>query len=584
MSNHTQIGAAVLTAFLLLSPSVLAGAGPAKVHLLVSHVGAQPAQSLKVLWPARLTVHAVKAGGSLPDIVIEPGKAVVIALVEPGSGVPLQPLRKWAEAGATVVLDLPLFAAVVGGVTHDRRLEDRNHLPFDPQDIKPIEEAGTEFSQYLQRKGKLSEKTLAVRAALRAEVAEPIPSIRVTADDPALRGFARGDVVPWCGHRRIDRPGRWGEYHYRTRTRVPEGVRVLAVSAVTDEPAMATVTAGKGTLYGIDLGSLDEPCEKWDRRGSFHKYISISNLAGPGVRAGCYWTRKPAYAEFVQRTEAFAAGHPEWKLDTVGRRRNDPIHRLTLGDSAKPAYVFIGMSHAEDEWVPALGSLAFAELLSRRRADPEAQARLEKFCVKIYPLIHPAIYESPLTEPGQPVDPDVFDRAKNRDDKCYSITTLHQGGDVVVPACGTPLELAREIAERARDNFAGRHVWWYYVPRAGGLGYGPQVWESRAPAAALPPSWSVYWWQGGRTSCYGLYDHEEAFAAKAMHFIEQEMLFLVPERFSQAPHHHALHRMLFEHTAVASLVQSDQTANWCMAVFMTEHRGRDRDHAWRPER
>jgi hypothetical protein len=291
-----------------------------------------------------------------------------------------------------------------------------------------------------------SEETLAIQAGLKAEVAEPIPSIRIARRDPALRGFSPGDVVPWCGQRK-------GQYRQRTWSGGPG--EVLATSTVNGN----AILVRQGNVYGMDL-DLEEPDTTWDNRGSFHKWVPLSNLAGRGVRAGRYWPRKPRYAEFAREVRAFAETHPEWSLDVIGRRGAEEIHSLTLGDPSKPLYVFIGMPHAEDEWVPALGSLAFADLLSRLRESAEVKARLERFSVKIYPLIHPSIYESPLAQGGPP---DVFDREKTGRDPAYSITQLHQGGDVLVPACGTPMSLAKRIAERARTDFAGRHVWWRHL-------------------------------------------------------------------------------------------------------------------------
>jgi hypothetical protein len=504
-------------------------------------------QSLKTLWGDRLRINP------------EPSKDDVVLVLD---GDP----RPWIECGATVLLDLPLFAAAFGGTITPLTMENPNRLTIDPYDIKTIEAAGREYGEYLSKKTKPGEQTLAIKAGLKAEVSEPIPSVRIEAKDPALRGFAVGDVLPWCGHRK-------GQY--RQRTLSGGGGTALARSTVNG----GAVLVRHGKVYGMDL-DLEEPNNGWDNRGAFHKWVPLSNLAGPGIRAGRYWPRKPPYAEFAREVRAFSDAHPEWVREVVGRRGADEIYSLTLGDPSKPLFVFIGMPHAEDEWVPALGSLSFAELLSRERDREEVKARLGKFSVKIYPLIHPSIYESPLAEPGAAREPDVLDREKTRLDRAWSITQLHQGGDVLVTACGTPMTLARRIAERAKADFAGRHVWWNHHHGK----YGPQVWEASAPVADMPPSWSAYWWQDGKTSCYGLYPHDTVFAAKAMWFVEQDFIGLMPERFTQANAHHALHRMLFEHSSVATLLLTDQTANWCQSIFLTDHAGEDRDSEWRPSR
>jgi hypothetical protein len=516
-----------------------------KIALVTQDEKSPAVRSLQTLWPERLRINPA---ASKEDV------ALVL------SGDP----RPWIDSGATMVLDLPLFAAAFGGALQSVTMENPNRLPIDPYDIKTIEAAGREYGEYLSRNIAPGEKTLAIKAGLKVEVAEPIPSIRIEIRDPALRGFAVGDIVPWCGHRK-------GEY--RQRTISGGSGQALAVSTVNGGAVMIR----KGNIYGIDL-DLEEPNNTWDNRGAFHKWVPLSNLAGPGVRAGRYWPRKPSYAEFAREVRSFSDAHPEWTRGVVGRRGADEIYSLTLGDPAKPLYVFIGMPHAEDEWVPALGSLSFAELLSRERDRGEAKSRLEKFSVKIYPLLHPSIYESPLVEPGRPAERDVLDLEKTRHDRAVCITQLHQGGDVLVPACGTPMTLAKRIAERARTDFAGRHVWWNHLHGK----YGPQVWEDAAPIAVMPPSWSVYWWQDGKTSCYGLYPHDVVFGAKAMYFVEQDFIGLMPERFTQANAHHALHRMLFEHSSVASLLLTDQTANWGLSILLTDIAGDVRDPDWRP--
>lgn len=468
--------------------------------------------------------------------------------------------------------DLHVYGGLFGGVVHEVVVENPNRLPIDPYDIKTIEEAGKDYGEYLGRKGKPGERTLAIQAGLKAEVAEPIPSIRIVAEDPALKGFGMGDVVPWCSHRSLKEAGKWGEYLQRTHAG-GKGTP-LAVSTANGE----AVVVRNGNVYGMDL-RIGEPCARWDERGAFHKYVPLANLAGPGVRAGRYWAKKPTYAEYAAEVRKFAAARPEWNLEVVGKRGEDEIHGLTLGDPSKPLYVFIGMPHAEDEWVPSLGAIAFMDLLGRSRELPEVNTRLETFSVKVYPLIHPTIYESPL-HPPEKWSFSSLDLGKTRHDRAYSITQLHQGGDVLVPACGTPTALAQRVAGRARDDLAGRYVWWSHH----GGKYGPRVWEERAPVAPMPPSWSAYWWQDGRTSCYGLYPHDVVFGARAMYFVEQDFVLLMPERFTQAGSHHALHRMLFEHSSVASLVLGDQTANWCMSILLTDHAGQDRDASWRPER
>ena len=488
--------------------------------VLVDAADSPAARSLKALWKDLKVVEA-------------PVEAKLVI----GMKGELAAYRALAEKGATVVVDL----AVLGPV-EEVRIDNPNRLPIDPYDIKTIEEVGRDWERHLSKKEPAAERTLAVRDGLRAEVGEPIPRIRVVAKDVALRGFPVGSLVPWCARRK-------GVYIQRTSS--AEGA--LAVS----EQNGKAVILRQGSLYAMDLG-LEEPREVWDSRGALHKWVPTSNLAGRGVLAGRYWTSKPTYKEYLQELRAFAAAHPEWSVSVIGRRGDDDILSFTLGDPSKELYVFVGMFHASDEWAPAIGALSMMELFSRTKPS------LARMSIKVIPIMKPSLYDFE----GQ----DHVDVQKN--DRIYALAQLHQGGDVLVPGCGTSMALAKRVAERARDSFAGRHVTWGHK--------GPYAWEERAPIAEMPPSWAAYFWQGGKTSIYGLYPHDTVFAAKALYLVEQDFLFLMPERFTQANTHHWHHRMFFEHASVATLLLTDQTANWGLSLFLTDHAGDDRDPAWKP--
>ncbi|HEX7901035.1 MAG TPA: hypothetical protein VF950_24965 [Planctomycetota bacterium] len=432
-----------------------------------------------------------------------------------------------ALKGATVVVDL----AVLGPV-EEVRIENPNRLPIDPYDIRTIEEVGRDWERHLTKKEPAAERTLKVRDGLRAEVGEPIPRMRIVAEDPALRGFPVGALVPWCAHR---------DGVYVQRTSAADGA--LAVS----EQNGKAVILRQGSLYAMDL-RLEELRGTWDHRGALHKWVPVSNLAGRGVLAGRFWTSKPTYKEYLKELRAFAAAHPEWAVSVIGRRGDDEILAFTRGDPSQELHVFVGMFHASDEWAPALGALSLMELLSRARPSRS---------IKVIPIMKPSLYDFE----GE----DRVDVQKN--DRIYALAQLHQGGDVLVPACGTSTALARRVAERARESFAGRHATW-----PSGL----------SKVAPMPTSWASYFWQGGKTSIYGLYPHDAVFSAKALYLVEQDFMLLMPERFTQSNAHHWHHRMFFEHSSVATLLLTDQTANWGLALVTTEHAGDDRDPTWKP--
>jgi hypothetical protein len=70
-------------------------------------------QSLRTLWGDHLRLNP------------EPSKDDVVLVLD---GDP----KPWIDSGATVVLDLPLFAAAVGGTISPVTLENPNRLPIDP--------------------------------------------------------------------------------------------------------------------------------------------------------------------------------------------------------------------------------------------------------------------------------------------------------------------------------------------------------------------------------------------------------------------------------------------------------------------
>ena len=469
--------------------------------VLVDAADSPAARSLKALWPDLKVVDAPVEG------------KLVIGLKGD--------LAAYRKLSGTVVVDL----AVLGPV-EEVRIENPNRLPIDPYDIKTIEELGRAWE-----KEPGGERTRALRDGLIAEVGEPIPRMRVLKEDPALRGFPVGSLVPWCA----DKKG-----VYVQRTSAAEGA--LAVS----EQNGKAVILRQGSLYAMDLG-LEEFRLRWDGRGALHKWVPVSNLAGRGVLAGRYWTSKPTYQEFLKELRAFAERHPEWAPSVIGRRGDDEILAFTMGDASKELHVFVGMFHAMDEWAPALGALSLMELLSRERPSRP---------VKVIPIVKPSLYD------GQ-----GRDEIHVQKDRIHSLVQLHQGGDVLVPACGTSMALGKRAAERARDTFTGRHAMW-----PSGL----------SKVEPMHPTWAAYWWQDRKTSVYGLYPHDAVFSAKALWFVEQDFLFLMPERFTQSNAHHWHHRMLFEHSSVATLLLSDQTANWGWALVTTEPADGDRDPAWKP--
>lgn len=317
--------------------------------VLVDAADSPAARSLKTLWKDLRVVDA-------------PVEAKLVI----GMKGELAAYRALAEKGATVLVDLAIL-----GPVEEVRIENPNRLPIDPYDITTIEEVGRDWERHLTKKEPAAERTLRVREGLIAEVGEPIPRMRVLKEDPALRGFPVGSLVPWCAHRK-------GVYVQRT-------IDAPGALAVSERNGKAVILR-QGSLYAMDLG-LEEPREIWDSRGALHKWVPASNLAGRGVLAGRYWTSKPTYKEFLKELRGFAGRHPEWAVRVIGRRGDDDILSFTMGDPAKELYVFVGMFHASDEWAPAIGALSLMELFSRVKPS------LERRSIKVIPIMKPSLYD-----------------------------------------------------------------------------------------------------------------------------------------------------------------------------------------------
>jgi hypothetical protein len=238
----------------------------------------------------------------------------------------------------------------------------------------------------------------------------------------------------------------------------------------------------------------------------------------------------------------------------IGRRGADEIHSLTFGDPAKPLYVFIGMPHAEDEWVPSLGSLSFAELLSRERLRPDVKSRLDRFSVKIYPLLHPATYESPLFEPGKG-ERDVLDREKTKNDCASASRSSTRAETCRCPRAGRRSASRSGSRSGAKEDFAGRHVWWNHLHGK----FGPTHWESTAPVAEMPPSWSAYWWQDGKDLLLsGSIRTTWSLPRRRCTSWSRTSFGLMPERFTR-PTTTTPPPDVLEHSSVATLLLTDQT-------------------------
>ena len=557
----------------VLAMSQTAAAGDKTVAIVTDDPEAPAVASLRVLFRSRVTVVDCSTRKLVPGD-LEGAEAAVSVLVTPEKVAQLNPrlLAESAEAGAIVVIGLDEYAALIGCGISETRTENLQHVTLDLRDRQAVEAYGKAWMDYRAGKG-IDEKWLAVRDSLLEEIREPIPSLEVVADDPALRGYPVGAVVPWCSEGKV----------YRQQqlevAELPAGAKVLAVSSTSREPMIVRQDVGKGKVYAMPLRLSPEPRRiNWEARGGLNKWIPVSNLLARGILGGTYWNRKPTYAEYCERVRGVAERCPDWKLELVGsyrlqERKLGDIYSFRMGDTSKPTWVIIGMLHAEDEWVPALGALDFIEYVQRHRADPEIARVLKDHAIRVIPFLHPFYHETALYGPEGPRPHDELYLGVTRNDNILAAMQLHQGGESIVTACGTPREMGLLIGEKVRnDIYDGRLVWWRDMGWKGQSGVSapmqPEDWLRSGVIGGPVPEWDVYWVQG-ETSCYGIYPIDNVMRAKALHFLEQPMMGFMPDEFTSSTHHHWAHRSVFDGPGYMTLWENDQTVAYCLAFILT---------------
>lgn len=283
-------------------------------------------RSLQTLYPERLVL-----ASPTDKPAWEKCRAAIVFSRKPETAFDLDAVRRFAERGHPVVVDLGIFA--------------RWHA-------------------------------LEVR-----EIATTnMPSLRILQEHPATRGFQVDDVIPWCAGKK----GRW------TQRLLPGRVsqRVLAESSSGGTLVVAE-SAGKGMILAGDLATLPEPA--YNLPGSFNKYLFAGNLLGQTVRHGRHYPRRLSYAEFVDAMRALATELPALRIEDDGPAHGHyRLHSLNLGDPQKPAFLVYGVTHGS-EWESAYGLLTLARLLASQTNSPLFDTR--HYCLKLIPILNPSGYE-----------------------------------------------------------------------------------------------------------------------------------------------------------------------------------------------
>jgi hypothetical protein len=483
-------------------------------------------------------------------------------------------IRAFATDGGTCVLGLDEFAHLHDWQVKVQTLPNRNHIPeLKPDQWQALIKAAAVINGNLPNPqaphglppdGNLPEPWMNdLLRALRAEVREELPRITIVKQDPLTTGFAVGDSVPWCGNR----DGRYEQRSLEVPATAPQAtVDVLAVSSMDQRPVLVRERVGAGSIYALDLRSLDEPHVTWETRGSFNKYVFVGNLLGRPLRFGRYWNKKPLAEEWGPILRALAKQHRAWRVEVDGHVNGYNVYSLNLGDPSKPVWYACGMYHADDEWRSALGLLDFARYLAEHADDPAIRRQLGKYCVKLIPCQHPAMYmkslrgQQPGPEPRVPPDPARHGRPAN----LVMAFTIHEcDADLqygIIPQTSTTIPLVPRIEARHRASIVNQFIEW---SGAAPIQAEAKSWNGRM-TDALAEEFRYYGFGIGFEPLYNI--GQPSFEKLPFQVcIEGGRRGVYPEVFLQ---HYQTRCLIWDEDLYRSAVIDELIADWTLAAFL----------------
>jgi len=583
--KRDEIGCAFAVAAVAASvcqmPSLCRAAQPTaggRIAMLTDAPRSRFVRSFETLYPKR--VQAFDLNTTKPGLRALKGFAFLVTEIRDTEKLGLLDsalIRDFARSGRVAILGLDEFARL-----HDLRvtletLPNKNPLPeLTPEQFKALSRAAAKICgnlpnpkppHWLPPEGNLPEKWMNdVVKALRAEVLEEIPRIRIVEECPLTAGFAVGDTLPWCGQE--DR-----RYVQRQIEAIPDGlkkrVRVVGVSSLNRRPVFLREAAGEGTLYALDFRSLGEPNlawgAAWESRGSFNKYVFPGNVLGKALRLGRYWNKKPLAEEWGGILREVAKKHPPLRVEAEGFTNGYNVYSLNLGDPARPVWYAYGMYHAEDEWRSALGLVDFARYLADHRDDPEIRARLARFCVKVIPCQTPTMYMKARRgfKPG-PEQPIARDPAtQGRPANLVMAFSIHECDAAlqfgIIPMTDASVPLLARAEARHRARMADRFI----------------EWEGNACRQAECKTWRGNEKGAEKNRFYGFnigFEHLYTIGRPSFEKvpyglgIEGGRRGFLPDAFLQ---HYQLRGLIWEEDLYRSAVVSEIIADWTLSAFLT---------------
>lgn len=154
-----------------------------------------------------------------------------------------------------------------------------------------------------------------------------------------------------------------------------------------------------GKIVAVDMLSLKEPKVYADTE---NKYLFLVNAVGNRVRFGRYFPEKLKYPEFVGMLKKLVQNYPSVQLTEEGDATGgNKIFSLSMGNPSNPGIFIYSNTHG-NEWENSYGTFTFVQYLA---SHPDQQIiDLQKYYLKVIPLLNPYGYEHMTRQNGNKVD------------------------------------------------------------------------------------------------------------------------------------------------------------------------------------
>ena len=216
-----------------------------------------------------------------------------------------------------------------------------------------------------------------------------LKSIKVKEESGITKGYKKGEPIVYSNK---------GMLTGLSNTTEKNGISILGESDMGDAVLVAQ-KKGKGKIIAVDMISLQEPKVY---AGTENKYLFMVNTIGNGVRFGQCFPSKLKYPGFVALLKELSQKYPAIKLQEEGDATGgNKIYSLSMGDPSKPGILIYSNTHG-NEWENSYGTLTFVQYLAEH--SDQNIIDLNKYYLKVIPLLNPYGYENMTRQNGNKVD------------------------------------------------------------------------------------------------------------------------------------------------------------------------------------